>query len=189
MGIYRGAYAPGEKGKRWLYAPQHGGPNGAAILNHCPVYIAHAPTGAGYAVHVARMRGRYVHRGRVPPCGGSRGLKSAYSSPIHPGAGGPFALTAMAYSIINVPGIVPGGPSIHARGRGMWGLKGRGSGVPPFRAVLICAAPMPGAVGLSFDDSSTVPYNSNTVKKNRYTFGPKNGQNGISRKAPNLGEN
>ena len=46
----------------------------------------------------------------------------------------------------------------------------------------------PGAGQPSFD-SSTVPYESNTVKKNRYTFDPKNGQNGISRKAQKIGKN
>lgn len=56
-----------------------------------------------------------------------------------------------------------GGPSIHARGRGMWGLKGRGSGVPPFRAVLICAVPMPGTGGcrlgvLPLSDEPTISH-------------------------------
>lgn len=87
------------------------------------------------------------------------------------------------YSKVKVPGIVPGGPSIRARGRGMWGLKGRGSGVPPARAVLICAAPMPGAGGLSFDDSSTVPYNSITVYPQICRMGEKMS---ASRKALNI---
>ena len=81
---------------------------------------------------------------------------------------------------VKEPGIVPGAapmgagllPSTGAAGAVKMGGESpaRGAGQPSF-------------------DSSTVPYVSITVKKNRYTFGPKNGQNGISRKAPNLGKN
>ena len=110
------------------------------------------------AAHVAppMIRGRYVNRaGGIPPRPKTRtppGRYAARLSNAAPVYGGKrpariparAALWGRGYRHIfksQSTGYRAGGPSIHARGRGMWGLKGRGSGVPPFRAVLICAAP------------------------------------------------
>lgn len=127
------------------------------------------PHGGGVCRSRCPHGGRYVHRAGFPRAGGSHDLKSAWPCPYHRGRGrylcGPpvGAGNGATYSKINVQGNRAGGPSIHARGRGMWGLKGRGSGVPPFRAVLICAAPMPGAGGcrlgvLPLSDEPTISH-------------------------------
>ena len=95
------------------------------------------------------------------------------------GAGGiPWA--GAIYQPVKVPGIVPGGRP-HGGGacavyRGRRG--GQDGGAYPARGRGNCQS-----------DSVTLSYISVTVKKNRYTIGPKNGKMGTSRKALKISKN
>lgn len=107
--------------------------------------------------------------------------------------GGPGAGIHGAGWLLPGESMSPGGRSMMSRGGGLV------PGAAPMGAGLSRSTGAAGAVkagGLSRQragasssfDSDTVPYGSDTVKKNRYTFDQKNSKMGISRKAPKMGK-
>lgn len=103
---YRGPMPPG-KGEKMDICPATWGGVGPLFASAARFTLS-SPHGGGALPLPLPVAGaaRSPGRGHRPHT-----LKSAYSSPINPGAGGPFALAAVAYQIINVPGVVPGGLS------------------------------------------------------------------------------
>ena len=98
---------------------------GPLISTIVPVHMAHAPTGAGYAVHVARMGGVTFTGAGFPPGGGFPWPICRIFQPHSPRGRG--AVRIGGRGVFRFQGVgagaMMGGPIRGRRGGYPWGLK------------------------------------------------------------------